>query len=75
MSAYAYSLGLATMLLALPHSAVLTGVWSTAWQAGVAALGACMLFTLSGRISKGYSVLPAAGGSASAAALAGPKHQ
>lgn len=40
-------------------------------QAGVAALGACMLFTLRGRISGRMSVLPSGG---SAAALAGPKH-
>lgn len=32
VSAYAYVLSLVTMLLALPHTAVLTGVWSTTWQ-------------------------------------------
>lgn len=32
VSAYAYILGCVTMLLALPHSAVLTGIYSTTWQ-------------------------------------------
>ena len=34
VSAYAYALGLVTMLLALPHTAVLTGVWATTFQVG-----------------------------------------
>jgi hypothetical protein len=71
VSAYAYTLGMVTMQLALPHSAVLTGLWCRAWQAGVAALGGCMLYALRGRIN-GRSVLPSAGTTV-AAAFAGPK--
>lgn len=74
ISAYAYALGLVTMLLALPHPSVLTGIWAFTFQAGVACLLGCMVFTLRGRISGRMSVLPASAGGSSAA-LAGPKHQ
>lgn len=43
-------------------------------QAGVVSLAACMLFTLRGRIGS-RTVLPAAGGGGSSAALGGPKNQ
>ena len=32
VSAYAYTLGMVTMQLKLPHSSVLTGVWCRVWQ-------------------------------------------
>ena len=34
VSAYAYTLGMVTMQLKLPHSSVLTGVWCRVWQVG-----------------------------------------
>ncbi len=33
ISVYAHVLAVVTMLLALPHPAVLTGAWSLSWQA------------------------------------------
>lgn len=71
VSAYAYILGMVTIQLALPHAAVFTGMWCRLWQAGVAALAGCMLFTLRGRIS-GRTVLPSSAGTV-AAAFQGPK--
>ena len=32
VSAYAYVLGMVTMQLPLPHSAVFTGIWCRLWQ-------------------------------------------
>lgn len=63
ISAYAYVMGMVTMQLPLPHSAVLTGAWCRLWQAGIVSLGACMLYVLRGRIS-GRTVLPSSGASA-----------
>ncbi|KAI3436714.1 hypothetical protein D9Q98_006129 [Chlorella vulgaris] len=71
VSAYAYVLSMVTMQLALPHPAVLTGVWCRLWQVGVMSLAACMLYVLRGRIN-GRTVLPSA--NAVAAAFSGPKH-
>lgn len=58
-----------------PPSLAELQIWSRSWQAGVIALGACMLYTLRGRISGGR-ILPTAGGSAAQLAGSdGPKHQ
>ncbi|PRW55908.1 cytochrome b561 domain-containing 2 [Chlorella sorokiniana] len=73
ISVYAHVLAVVTMLLALPHPAVLTGAWSLSWQVGVIVLSGCMLYTLRGRIGM-KTVLPASAGG-SAAALSGPKHK
>ncbi|KAL4443035.1 hypothetical protein ABPG77_008526 [Micractinium sp. CCAP 211/92] len=70
ISVYAYVTAMVAMQLPLPHQAVLTGLWCRAWQACVAALAACVLYVLRGRIS-GSRVLPSA--TASAAAFQMPK--
>lgn len=52
LSIFTWMLALVAMQLDLPHPAVFQGFWCRLWQAGVLALGACVLFILRQRIGK-----------------------